>query len=154
VLKIFQIYLLFLIIIWNKIVFVECSPLDKAWLGQPAHYPSPAHTPPPHPTYKTPSLPPSCNRTPTISSLPQPQRATHSSLPPRRPLLCLPSAARASLPTPLPPLRRESLAPPPPPSARPSPRDKERWGGGGGCDNPIRDNSVLSPKPLHLVIKR
>jgi hypothetical protein len=22
------------------------------------------------------------------------------------------------------------------------------------CDNPIRDNSVLSPKPLHLVIKR
>jgi hypothetical protein len=29
---------------------------------------------------------------------------------------------------------------------------------GGGtvdlCDNPTRDNSVLSPKPLHLVIKR
>jgi hypothetical protein len=24
----------------------------------------------------------------------------------------------------------------------------------GGCDNPIRDNSVLSPKPLNLVIKR
>jgi hypothetical protein len=24
----------------------------------------------------------------------------------------------------------------------------------GFCDNPIRDNSVLSPKPLHLVIKR
>jgi hypothetical protein len=24
----------------------------------------------------------------------------------------------------------------------------------GGCDNPTRDNSVLSPKPLHLVIKR
>jgi hypothetical protein len=24
----------------------------------------------------------------------------------------------------------------------------------GGCDNPIRDNSVLSLKPLHLVIKR
>jgi hypothetical protein len=23
-----------------------------------------------------------------------------------------------------------------------------------GCDNPTRDNSVLSPKPLHLVIKR
>jgi hypothetical protein len=22
------------------------------------------------------------------------------------------------------------------------------------CDNPTRDNSVLSPKPLHLVIKR
>jgi hypothetical protein len=22
------------------------------------------------------------------------------------------------------------------------------------CENPIRDNSVLSPKPLHLVIKR
>jgi hypothetical protein len=22
------------------------------------------------------------------------------------------------------------------------------------CDNPIRDNSVLSPEPLHLVIKR
>jgi hypothetical protein len=22
------------------------------------------------------------------------------------------------------------------------------------CDNPIRDNSVLSPKPLHLVINR
>jgi hypothetical protein len=22
------------------------------------------------------------------------------------------------------------------------------------CDDPIRDNSVLSPKPLHLVIKR
>jgi hypothetical protein len=22
------------------------------------------------------------------------------------------------------------------------------------CDNPIQDNSVLSPKPLHLVIKR
>jgi hypothetical protein len=22
------------------------------------------------------------------------------------------------------------------------------------CDNPIWDNSVLSPKPLHLVIKR
>jgi hypothetical protein len=22
------------------------------------------------------------------------------------------------------------------------------------CDNPIRGNSVLSPKPLHLVIKR
>jgi hypothetical protein len=22
------------------------------------------------------------------------------------------------------------------------------------CDNPIRDNSVLSPKPLHLVVKR
>jgi hypothetical protein len=22
------------------------------------------------------------------------------------------------------------------------------------CDNPIRDNFVLSPKPLHLVIKR
>jgi hypothetical protein len=22
------------------------------------------------------------------------------------------------------------------------------------CDNPIRDNSLLSPKPLHLVIKR
>jgi hypothetical protein len=22
------------------------------------------------------------------------------------------------------------------------------------CDNPIRDNSVLLPKPLHLVIKR
>jgi hypothetical protein len=24
----------------------------------------------------------------------------------------------------------------------------------GSCDNPIQDNSVLSPKPLHLVIKR
>jgi hypothetical protein len=24
----------------------------------------------------------------------------------------------------------------------------------GFCDNPIQDNSVLSPKPLHLVIKR
>jgi hypothetical protein len=23
-----------------------------------------------------------------------------------------------------------------------------------GCENPTRDNSVLSPKPLHLVIKR
>jgi hypothetical protein len=22
------------------------------------------------------------------------------------------------------------------------------------CDNPVRDNSVLSPKPLHLVIER
>jgi hypothetical protein len=22
------------------------------------------------------------------------------------------------------------------------------------CDNPIRDNFILSPKPLHLVIKR
>jgi hypothetical protein len=22
------------------------------------------------------------------------------------------------------------------------------------CDNPIRDNSILMPKPLHLVIKR
>jgi hypothetical protein len=154
VLKIFQIYLLFLIIIWNKIVFVECSPLDKAWLGQPAHYPSPAHTPPPHPTYKTPSLPPSCNRTPTISSLPQPQRATHSSLPPRRPLLCLPSAARASLPTPLPPLRRESLAAPSSPLCSTLTSWLGAVRGGGGCDNPIRDNSVLSPKPLHLVIKR
>jgi hypothetical protein len=33
---------------------------------------------------------------------------------------------------------------PPGPSARPKP---------ARCDNPIRCNSVLSPKPLHLVIK-
>jgi hypothetical protein len=25
---------------------------------------------------------------------------------------------------------------------------------GTNCDNPTRDNSVLSPKPLHLVLKR
>jgi hypothetical protein len=24
----------------------------------------------------------------------------------------------------------------------------------GACDNPLRDNSALSPKPLHLIIKR
>jgi hypothetical protein len=30
----------------------------------------------------------------------------------------------------------------------------DRDSNGGGCDNPTRDNSVLSPKPLHLVIKR
>jgi hypothetical protein len=29
----------------------------------------------------------------------------------------------------------------------------EQWSM-AGCDNPIRDISVLSPKPLHLVIKR
>jgi hypothetical protein len=28
------------------------------------------------------------------------------------------------------------------------------YGAVAACDNPIRDNSVLSPKPLHMVIKR
>jgi hypothetical protein len=40
------------------------------------------------------------------------------------------------------------------PQAALEPQAEAGPSGGDACDNPIRDSSVLSPKPLHLVIKR